>query len=175
MTRESLPYGVRDVRVYPLTGETVGTGVDLPNMQTFSFTESEEFQELRGDDRVVTTRGSGPSCEWELEAGGLSLEAVKVINGGTLTVSGLTPNIKKTYAKKANDARPFFRMEGQIISDLGGDVHVLMYRCRMTDELNGEFSDGEFFTTGVSGRGLAKSDGAIYDIVQNETEVAITG
>lgn len=170
----TIPYGVRDLKVAPLTGETIDARVDLPNMQTLSFTESEEFEEMRGDDRVVTTRGSGPQCEWEIEAGGLSLEAVKVINGGTLVTTGLTPNIVKTYSKKANDARPFFYIEGQIISDSGGDVHVKIYRCRMDGELNGEFSDGEFFTTGVSGKGLARaSDGAIYDIVHNETQTAI--
>ena len=103
----ALPYGLRDVKVTPISSAGVlGTPVDLPNSRTFSFEEAEDFEELRGGDKVVATRGGGASVSWELEAGGISLEAYVVINGGTLVSSGTAPNQKKTYSKKSTDAKP---------------------------------------------------------------------
>lgn len=170
-----LPFGLRDVKVRPLTGEVAGTSVDLPNARTFSFSEAEDFEELRGDDGVAAVRGLGAGVDWELENGGISFEAVKTMYGGNIAETGTTPNIKKTYTKAATDARPYFQVEGQAISDSGGDFHVLLYRCRCTGELSGELADGSFWLTGASGRAIGRtSDQKIYDLIQNETAAAIT-
>lgn len=170
-----LPFGLRDVKVRPFTtGETTGASVDLPNSRTFSFSEAEDFEELRGDDGVVAVRGLGASVDWELEGGGISFEAVKVMFGGNIIETGSTPNQIKTYRKADTDTRPYFQVEGQALSDSGGDYHVLLYRCRATGELSGELADGSFWLTGASGRAIARSsDRRIYDLVQNETTTAI--
>lgn len=171
----SLPYGLRDVKLTPIAGDgSLGVAVDLPNSRTFSFSEAEDFEELRGDDKVVARRGKGPSVEWELEAGGISLAAYVVLNGGTLTTTGVTPNVVNTYSKKATDARPYFQAEGQAISESGGDFHVVLYRCKATGSLEGELSDGAFWLTSASGSadGDPTTD-VIYDFVENETATAI--
>jgi hypothetical protein len=176
----SLPYGIRDCKVTPFLDdqlETLGTPVDLPNMQTLSFAEAEDFTSLRGDDRTVTTRGQGANVEWELEAGGLSFAAVRVMYGGVITETGVAPNISRRLRKKSRDQRPFFRIEGQAISDSGGDVHCVIYRCKATDNLEGEFADGEFWTTGGSGEGLPSmaldTDDVLYDFIENDVVTPI--
>lgn len=181
MPTEALPYGIRDVKLTPYTdaaGTVLGTvSVDLPNMQTLSFSENEEFQELRGDDRIVTTRGRGAQIEWSLEAGGISFSAWAIFTGGEIIEEGTTPNRKTTLRKRGSDARPFFRVEGQAMSDSGGDVRAKLYRCRCNDAIEGEFADGEFFVTSVSGLGLPLLDDSndlLYDFVQNETNSAIS-
>lgn len=180
LTTVPLPYGLRDVKLTPYTTDaatTLGTSVDLPNARTFSFSESEEFTELRGDDRVVTTRGQGTSVEWDIESGGLSFEILKILAGGTITETGTTPNQKKVFTKKITDSRPFFKVEGQMISDSGGDVHCVLDRCRSTGGVEGEFTDGEFFLTSGSGVALpsllATRTDVIYEFTQNETATAI--
>lgn len=175
---ESLPYGIRDIKLTPLTAAgVVGTAVDLPNARTLSFEESEEFEELRGDDKIVATRGSGAQVGWELEAGGISLEALVVLNGGTCTVTGVAPNQIKKYKKTASDARPEFKVEGQAMSESGGDFHTILWRCKATEEISGEFSDGGFFLTAAAGNALPSKTTAqidtLYEFVQNETAVAI--
>jgi hypothetical protein len=177
----SLPYGLRDVKLTPYSdagGTTLGTSIDLPNSRTFSFSEAEEFTELRGDDKVVTTRGQGASVDWDLESGGLSLDVLKALVGGVITETGTTPAIKKSFKKLATDSRPFFKIEGQAISDSGGDMHCILDRCRVTGNVEGEFSDGNFFLTAASGIALpslitARTD-LLYEFVQNEAVVAIT-
>lgn len=176
LTNTPLPFGLRDVKIAPFAAgtETPGTAVDLPNSRTFSFSEAEDFEELRGDDGLVAVHGMGPAIDWELESGGVPFEAVAAMFGGTVTETGVTPNQRKTYGKTRTDQRPYFQVEGQAISDSGGDFHVVLYKCRATGEFSGELSDGSFWLTGTSGRAMPReSDGNLYQLVQNETETAI--
>lgn len=176
----ALPYGIRDCKLTPYTdgaGTVMAeTSVDLPNMQTFSFSETEEFSELRGDDRVIATRGQGAQAEWELEAGGIALAAWAILTGGKVITSGTIPNRITTLRKRATDARPYFRLDGQSISDSGGDVIGRLYRCRVNDTVEGEFSDGEFFVTSASGLGLPLTGDfdLLYDFIQRETSAPLS-
>ena len=181
LTTHPLPYGLRDVKLTAYTdaaATTLGTSVDLPVGRTFSFSEAEEFTELRGDDKVVATRGQGSTVEFELESGGISLDAWKVLSGGTLTSTGTAPAQSKKLSKKSTDARPYFKVEGQVISDSGGDVHCVLPKCKVTDSLEGEFSDGEFMLTNASGTAIGSTltgqEDVVYEMTQNETAVAIT-
>lgn len=183
----SIPYGLRDVKLikYPtLAATTFGsTLVDLPVARTFSFNDTEDFEELRGDDTLVTSHGQGATVEWELESGGISFEAYAVLAGGTITESGISPNQVKRFRKKTTDQRPFFIAIGLAISDTGGDFQAVVWRCRATDDLEGELSDGEFFIPAAAGTGfgclvsgnVGGSDvlESVYDFIQRETAGAI--
>lgn len=173
---DALPYGIRDVKLWPLNPATegLGTAVDLPNMQTFSFSEAEEYSELRGDDKLVATRGKGANVEWELDSGGISLEAYVTLNGGTLTITGTGSTEVRTYHKRSTDARPSFRVEGQAMSESGGDFHVIIFNCKANDKLEGELTDGEFWISKASGVGLPLgTDDDLYEFVQSATATAI--
>lgn len=183
----ALPFGLRDVKLIPypsLAATAFGTApVDLPNAQTFSFTETEEYVELRGDDKLVTSHGQGAQLDCDLESGGISIEAYAAINGGTIIESGVTPNQVKRYRKKVTDQRPFLTVVGQSISDSGGDLHGVVYRARATGDIAGEFADGAFFipTSAFTGFPCLVSgmvDGneildTLYDFVQHETITSI--
>lgn len=174
LTTVPLPYGLRDVQIFPLSGETLGTAVDLPNAQKFSFSEAEDTTTLRGDDGVVAVHGLGSTVSWELDSGGVSLEAVKAMYGGTLTTTGSTPSQVKTITKTDIDERPYFCVEGQAISDSGGDVHIKLFRAKATGELSGEMADSAFWITGAKGTALGReSDRKMYEFSQNETTTAI--
>lgn len=187
LTRTPLPFGLRDVKLKAYTdaaATTLGsTPVDLPNSRTLSFSETEDFEELRGDDALQASHGSGPNVEWELEGGGVSLEAVALMYGGTVTTSGVAPNQVKTLTKRSGDVRPYFQIEGQSISDSGGDLHIVIPRCKATGDLSGELGEGKFFLTGASGTGFPSKIAAdidvngsaiVWKIVDNETATAIT-
>lgn len=173
---DALPYGLRDVKITPIDAAgAYGTMVDLPNARTFSFAEAEEFSDLRGDDMLVAVRGMGSEVTWSLESGGISLEAWAAMAGGTVVESGTEPDITKTYSKKGDDVRPYFLVEGQAISDSGGDFHVVVYRARATDDMEGEMGDGEFWLTAGGGRALPdpNNEQALYDFIANTTKTDI--
>jgi hypothetical protein len=176
-----LPYGLRDVKLTAYTDAAgtvlANTSVDLPVSQTFSFSDTEDFEELRGDDRSQAQHGKGASVDWELDSGGLPFEAYQIMAGGTITNSGTTPAQQKIFDKKVTDQRPYFRVEGQVISDSGGDVHCILPRCKATGELSGQFADGAFWITTAKGVAMANPDDGtedanlLYRFVQNETAV----
>jgi len=152
--------------------------MDLPAARVLSFTESEDFTDLRGDDKVITAHGSGATIAWELEAGGVHLDVLKAIIGGAVTDTGTTPAQNKKFVKKATDARPFFKAEGQVMSDNGGDVHGVLWRCKATGDVEYNFSDGNWVLTKCSGAAYpsvaATHTDELYQIIYNETPVAIT-
>lgn len=179
----ALPFGIRDIKVLPYTDMTAtalsGTLVDFPYARTLSFTEAEDFEDLRGDDQLVTSHGSGAWVEFEIEGGGISLEALAVLNGGEVTASGISPSRTKRYRKRVTHQKPWFCIIGQAISDSGGDLHTIIYRARITDNVEGEFADQEFFMTTASGKGFGSwrpglEYGTLYDFLQQETITAIT-
>lgn len=173
----TLPFGLRDVKLQAISAAGVlsSTMVDLPVARTLSFSETEDFEELRGDDVVVAAHGSGPIIEWDLESGGISLEAYAVIAGGVVTSTGVTPSQKKTFSKLGTDARPYFLIQGQAISDNGGDLIGVIYRAKADGSLEGEMSDSSFWLSSASGKGYTRSsDSKVYDFVQNETSAALS-
>lgn len=171
----ALPYGLRDVKIIPYSQAGVrGTPIDLPNSRTFSFEESEEFEELRGDDKVVASRGQGATVGWELESGGISLEAYAAMNGGTVVVTGTGTTEVKTYTKKTTDSKPRFGIEGQALSESGGDFHCVLTNCKATEGIEGEMGDGAFWLTSASGNAIGDpTNDDLYKFVQNATATAI--
>lgn len=178
---DALPYGVRDVKLTQYTdalGMVLGdASVDLPYIQTLNFTEAEEFAELRGDDKLITTRGRGSMVNWDLESGGLPISAWAVVTGGSVIERGLEPNREIELQKKATQARPWFRIDGKIISDSGGDILVRIYRCRANGDITANFTDGEFTTSQVAGVGyplLDDTNDLLYSIFRRETSEALS-
>lgn len=181
LTTHPLPFGLRDIGLTPFTTSAAtayGTKVDLPVSRTLSFSDSEDFEDLAGDDSpAVASHGAGPTIEWELESGGIPLAAWVIMGGGTNVAAGITPAQSNTYTKLYTDARPYFKIEGQAISDSGGDVHGIIYKAKATGSLEGEMGQGAFFLTAASGKGFPSTVTAdvnkLYSFVQNETAIAI--
>jgi hypothetical protein len=178
---DALPYGVRDTKLTQYAdsaGTVLGTvSVDLPYMQHLNFTEAEEFTELRGDDRLITTRGKGSQVNGDIEAGGLSVAVWSVITGGSVIATGLTPNRVLEIRKRATTSRPFWRADGKVISDSGGDILVRIYRCRANGDIQANFQDGNFATSQIAFLGmplLDDSNDLIYSIFRRETSSTIS-
>jgi len=170
----ALPYGLREVKLRPIDAAGgVGASVALPAGRTLSFSEAEDFEELRGDDKVYAIRGKGPKIEWELENGGIALAAYAIMAGGTVTNTGVTPNEKRSFKKLVTQARPYFQVEGRALSDSGGDFHCVIFKARASDTLEGELSDGQFWLTAASGEGIGNLTDELYEFVQNETAIVI--
>lgn len=173
----SLPFGLRQVKLIPINdaGALVpASAVFLPASRTFSFSETEEFEELKGDDKTVASHGSGPVVEWDLEGGGISLAAWRILSGGTITASGTAPAAVSKFSKKTTESRPYFQVEGRAISDNGGDFKAVVYRCKADGDLEIELSNGSFALTAASGKGYGSTTtDELYDFSMLETSVPL--
>jgi hypothetical protein len=171
------PYGLRDIKVATLDSAGVkGTLVDLPAAQTLEFEETTASQVLRGDDAVVAQRVTIDSVNWTLDSGGISLEAYTVMAGGTVSSTGTTPAVVKKWRRMGTDAYPDFFLEGQSMSESGGDHHQVFHRAKAT-QISGTLQDQEFWVSHAEGNAIATltaaNVGAVWDMVENETAATI--
>lgn len=173
----STPFGLRQVKLVPLSPagvEVPANAVFLPASRTFSFKDTESFEQLTGGDKTVASRGAGAVAGWELEGGGISLEAWKVLAGGTITTSGTTPNKVTKFTKKVADSRPYFNVYGRALSESGGDFGMVVYRCIADGDLEASMEGGAFLLTSASGNGYGDvTSDNLYDFIQNETAIPL--
>lgn len=171
------PYGLRQLMLTPYT-DALGTilattSYPMPVAMTMGFSETEQFDELRGDDVLVAVHGRGPQVDWSLEAGGLPIKIWSIVSGGTVIESGVTPNRVTRMRKSGNDQRPYFRADGRSVSDSGGNVVGRIYRCKANGRIQGDRRGGSFMTSNIDGVGLPLIGDAgrwLYEWIQNETD-----
>lgn len=162
-------YGIRDIKLTNLAGSSQ---VDLPAARTLSWTESVVSDTLDGDDVEVSAVGFVKGIEWEIESGGISLEAYAMLTGETVVTAGSTPNRTQTISRTGGKNFPWIKIYGRSLGDADDGAHVKLLKCKVT-EIEGSLSNQEFFLTKCKGRGIANSSNVLYDLVKLETDAAL--
>jgi hypothetical protein len=178
---DTKPYGLHRVWITPYqdTDGTVlsETSYRLPLAQTLAFTEAEKFDTLDGDDKTsVALQGSGATVNGSLEAGGLDLTTYAIISGSTLIESGIAPNIKRVVRKRGTDQRPYFRVDGQVISNGGGDNVARIFRCKANGNIKADAKFGTFMVPSIDFLGTpmpGDDDDYLYEIEFNEQKTTL--
>ncbi len=161
------PFGLRQIALYSSDGSGK---ILLPAAMMLHCTPKIEAETFSAEGRNVGAAAFLSGAEWELEAGGLSLEAYGKLTGLTAASAGSTPNRTLTLAADAGNAFPYIRIYGRAVSDTG-DVYCRLYRCKLT-AIEGTFRGKEFWISYASG--VAVSNGtAVLDFVQHETGAAL--
>lgn len=162
-----LPFGLRQIALYSADG----TGkVLVPATMMLHVTPLLRSQRFDADGRLVGAVSYVAGAEWEMEAGGISLEALAKLTGDTAASAGSAPNRTLTLSAAAGDAIPYVRITGRAVSETG-DVLCKLYRCQV-EALEGTFREGEFWVTYA--KGVAVSDGTrVFEFVQEETAAAL--
>ena len=162
------PFGLRQIALYDTAG---ANKVLLPAALMMHVTPLLETARFEADGRLVGAVGFVAGAEWEMEAGGISLEATAKLTGGTANQVGSTPNRTLTLSQDAGAQMPYLRIAGRAVSASGGDVICRLYRCKV-EALEGTFRDGEFWVTYM--KGVAVTNGSVvYEFVQEETAAAL--
>lgn len=178
---DALPYGLRRVWITPYTDANgtilSDTSYRLPVSQTLSFSETEEFDTLNGDDKAsVAIHGKGAQVDGSLESGGLPIMPWKIFTGGEVTESGVKPNRVTILRKRATAQRPYFRVDGQVISDSGGDIVCRIYRCKCNGKIQSDFKYGTFQISQADFLGTpmpGDDDDWLYEMQRHETKVSL--
>jgi hypothetical protein len=163
------PFGMRQIVVVNAGGTAYAT---LPAAQTLKFGERVVSEELPGNDQVNAVVSIADAVEWELEHGGISLEAYALLTGRTATESGTTPTRSYTLAARAGAAFPYVQIRGKAIGEGIDDIHVKLPKAKITGNIEGEFSQGKFFVTKC--KGIAIDNGSnMWEWVQHETAATL--
>ena len=175
------PYGIRQIMLTPYV-DALGTvlattSYPLPVAMTLGFSETEQYDELRGDDVLVAVHGRGAQVDWSLEAGGLPILPWSLITGGMVIEEGVTPNRKVRLRKSGDDQRPYFRIDGRSVSDSGGSVIARIYRAKANGRIQADMRNGAFQTSNIDGIGLPLVGDAarwLYEFCELETDAPLT-
>lgn len=176
---------IEDAKIAPMTADTgssptYGSSVDVPGIMKIAVSPKVENKKLYGDNKLLDIWSRVTEVELDVECAQLSLDAMKVLCGGTVTASGTTPNQKQTYSLKGNDTSPsYFKIEGRWMyaDPTVGDVHILLYKVKIIDPPSFEVqgADGNFGTVKFKGTAIpCNSNNNWFDIVINETASAIS-
>ena len=166
-----MPFGLCQLK---LIGVTNAGTVTLPVGQKLKFKERVASAELKGDDVIKAVASMSEGAEWEIEAGGLSLEAYALMTGRTVTASGTTP--AGTVSLKAGTgfhAFPYFKVYGKVLGVGLDDVHCKLHKCKLTSGVEGSFENGKFFATAIKGVAVDDGTNGAFEFVQNETATVL--
>lgn len=171
-----IPFGVRDAAIFPLTGDTPGTGIDIPRIRQVEMNVTRDSAELEGDDVTVAVQSFAKTMEGSIEAGGISLAAIAVLEGGTVGAeAGSGTDHSVTYAVRGDDVDGYFQLIAQSIANDGGDVHLVVYKVKATSGPNYNFENGNFFLTQCDLQAVFNGEdpSKLYDLIQHETATTI--
>ena len=178
LTTETKLYGIEEAKIWPLTGDsaeglTYGSPVEISGISSLTINPVFESEILRGDNRILDVYRKPTMLEWEIRNAKLSLDALEIMLGGSVSLSGTTPDQTQTYVLSHGNMPKFFKLEGKSLFTDVGDVHFVLYKCKI-DSMELE-ADQENYTE-ISVRGLAvttKNNDELMRIVFNETQTAI--
>lgn len=171
---------LEDVKIAKLvsdegTAPTYEAAVDVPGITKVTIGPKAETKKLFGDSALLDVYQKTTEIEITVESAMMSLDVLKVILGGNVTLSGVSPNQKQTYSlTAANSTPPFFKIEGRwLYAGEGiGDAHFILYKCKVIDppefeieDASGNFGKCKFKASAVP----CQSNGQWFDVVLNET------
>jgi hypothetical protein len=178
---DTKPYGLHRLWItgyLDTDGSILGpTSYRLPLARTLAFTENEAADTLDGDDKAsVAIQGKGATVTGTLEGGGLDLTTFAIITGGTLTETGVGSTLKRSVLKRGSDTRPYFRVEGQVISNGGGDNVIRIFRCKANGKIQADSKYGAFMIPSIDFMGTplpGDDDDYLWEIDYNATKTTL--
>ncbi len=169
-----VPYGLRK----GLVGRWVGDGsytneYSVASIQVFGVRTTTSASDLEGNDMITATAARVTKGQITLRMGGISLEALQMLVGGTIETG--TPYVEGL--KITNRPFPYVGFVAQSLSEeLGGDIHLFVPKAKIRDgieirfEING-FSIPEFTVDALLDSNYADADGfpcLMYPITHEE-------
>ena len=171
MSFGELPFGCRDCYIWP-EGATLDDGVDVPRIRTVELNVTRDSTDLEGDDVKIATHTFAKGLEGSIEAGGVNLAALVVLEGGSLTTGASL----LTYEVEGDQAEGYFRLEAQMHADDGGDLHFTAWKVKATSGPTFSFTQGEFALTQCDLSGIfddSTTPSRLYTIAQNQAVTPI--
>lgn len=161
---EPKPFGLKEIVVASMDGETV---IALPAALEMEFEETVVSGEFYGNDDLqgIVTQPLG--VKGKFKQGGYPAEAISVMTGHTYDTTGSTPNEVQTLEADST-SYPYFQIFGKSLGDEGDDVHIKVFKAKLTTGVKGSFKRGEFFMPETEFMGV-KVDGKAWESASHET------
>lgn len=166
------------LKVLSATDAPTGTAIDIPGIMRMVVSPKIETKELKGDCETLEVYSKVTGIELDIECAQVSLDVLKLIQGGDVTKNPTVDPTSITYSlTAANTTPPYFYLEGQQTygNTECADIHYKLYKVKATDAPSFEVNDasGNFGTLKFKAKAVATkdpaNDGKWFDIVLNQT------
>lgn len=174
MTFGELPFGIRNCKI--LSAKASSTVKVVPRIRTVEVNVTRDSTDLEAQDVKFATHTFSKSLSGTIEAGGINLAVLVVLEGGVITSAGMTPNRTAQYDVLGDQTEYYFALEGQMYADDGGDSHIIAYKLKASNGPNYSFAQGAFALTHCDLTGVyddSVDPSQLYSLTQNETITAI--
>lgn len=171
-TFATMPFGLRQVRVSNMAGTLEE---DFDAAQEFTFEPEWTTAKQRGNDRTVGSFAHVSGGKGEFMDGKLSTTARAIVFGGTITQTGTSPNEQASMKWGGDGNMPYFKLQGKVMTESGGDLHIVIYKCMAVGGGNLEFKDGEFWSPGFEFEAVYDDvAGCVWEEIAHETTTALS-
>lgn len=176
----SFVYGVNDCKIAKLLTDanppTYDTLVDVPGITEVGVSFKMDSKKLKGDETTIDQRTKIEAIELKVEHAQVSLDAMAVLLGGTVTSSGTTPNVVQTYAQGAgtpNDFKLICKVDTVDVD--AADMHFVAYKCKVTAFDEGAKGE-DYRTVSFTAEAVPCANAAayFYDQIMHETAADIS-
>lgn len=177
-------FGVNDAKIAKLTADPAGgsatyaTSVDVPGIKSVTISGEITTVDLRGDHTLLDSDSTLQNVTVGFEYAKLSLDALVVWLGGTVSDSGTTPDQIAKLAMLGTDTllANYWKFEAKTVSadTVGGDVHLVLYKCKLTSFPELGTAEEDYQTFSVEARAVPRlADSKWIDIEARETIAAL--
>jgi hypothetical protein len=183
LSHVSKVFAVKDAKIAKVTADpsggttTLGASVDVPGIKTVTIGGDITTAELRGDNTRLDYSATLSGVSIDFEYAKLSLDALAVLIGPTVTDSGTTPNQVSTLAVSSSNTLNYFQFQAIAAGadTVGGDVMITVYKAILSDFPELGFEEEDYKTFKVAAQALPRlSDGKWFDVALRETTAALT-
>jgi hypothetical protein len=169
-------FSIVDLKIAPynILTDTVGTAVDMPEVQQLDFTPEGDTDEIKAEGYLqhllsVMTHGT-----FTLSQAGIPYEALAVMTGWTRGSSGTTPNREDTLQGTPGGAGlPYFAVAGKLVGEQSDDVHIGLVCCKLDAPPAWNIEQNVFVIGESSGKAIAPNSRQLPYIEIHETAAAI--
>lgn len=169
-------FGLNDVKVATWNAtDDYGTAVDVPSAQMFGSSLQQVSAQLEGDDQITDTQSSAIGSEVRVRFGSLSLAALEVILGQSISSSGSSPNQVQQIQLGGGDKMPYFGICGKVDATQGsGDTHVFVAKCKaMGDVSLAQLEYGQYAIPELTVQAINDTTYDIITIIEHETAASV--
>lgn len=177
-------FAVVDAKMAKMTADpsggsaTYATSIDLPGIKSLEVGGQVNVKELRGDNQQLDVQVTLSNVTATVAHAKISLDALAVMIGSTVTDSGTTPNQIATMTLLGGSTFSYFKLEGKTPTGGSdsptGDAHWVLYKCILNSFPSLGLAEEDYRTASFGVNCVPRiADSKILDGVLNETAVTI--
>lgn len=180
ISKQTIVLGLDNTKIFELTADsssalTYATAIEVPGIQKIEIAHNATEKALSSDEKVLDYYVKTDYFNWAFNSAKISLDALAILEGGTVTATGTTPNQVYTYSINESSVPKYFKLEAKANYTAGenGDFHLKLYKCK-ANNIDILYSASDYAIVSATGVAIATThDGSIKDYVINETATAI--